>query len=80
MENDLITVLLFGGSILFVALVQLVRRMRRTKTNAFDRFLHDKSIDSGRIEDMRTYKLRMATSLKKEPDAAAPVGDEPRAK
>lgn len=65
---------------LLVALTQLVRRMRRTKTNAYDRFLYDKTIDSGRVEDMRTYKLRMATSLKVKPDATDPLAQEPPAK
>ncbi len=73
----MITLLLFGGAILLVAAVQLVRRMRRTKINAYDRFLHDRSIDSGRVEDMRTYKLRMATSLKTAPGAAPPASKEP---
>jgi hypothetical protein len=75
----LITLLLFGGAILLVAAIQLVRRMRRTKTNAYDRFLHDQSIDAGRVEDMRTYKLRMATSLKTTPEATDSSGKEPPA-
>ena len=75
----MITLLLFGGSILLVAAIQLLRRMRRAKTNAYDRFLHDKSIDSGRIEDMRTYKLRMATSLKTQAEAHPSVAEEPPA-
>jgi hypothetical protein len=79
-ENELITLLLFGGAILLVAVIQLVRRMRRTKTNAYERFLRDQSIDSGRIEDMRTYKLRMATSQKPAPGAIEAAPEDPSVK
>ena len=80
----MITLLLFGGSILLWIVLHWFNRVRRAKTNPYDRFLKDQHIEEARVENLRTFNLRVATHEAKQSgttgtstaDRASPAPDE----
>jgi hypothetical protein len=77
-ETDLITLFLFGGSILLWVVIHWFKRARRARTNPYDRFLRDQQVQEIRVEDLRTHNLRMATlGAKTETPQTQATGQQP---